>query len=210
MKNDAFRLALEKAPVPEAVVGLRRVADSQYGDFEHEFQKLAKPERYLAVQYRDQLAANEKLVKIAPRDAANFVTSVQSGDFGLGIGDWREIVLLIGSQTCGFFLIMFILFAFLFRGGVAYWVAGIALVQRDGRRASRWKCTLRELVLWLPLIVVLLLTGLVQVLWPGWFTGRIIASGIAVAVLVGYVALGLRHPEQGPLDRLFGTCRVPL
>jgi hypothetical protein len=36
-----------------------------------------------------------------------------------------------------------------------------------------------------------------------------IASGCAMAVLVGYVALGLRSPEQGPHDRLFGTWRVP-
>jgi hypothetical protein len=106
-------------------------------------------------------------------------------------------------------LVWFPLFALMFRGGIARWVAGLAFVRRDGRPASVWVCGLRALLAWLPLLAVLLAVIALQVYQPYWVYTR------TVLWLFGFVLLGLmvfaalRRPDQTPLDRLFRMYIVP-
>jgi len=112
--------------------------------------------------------------------------------------------------VCVAVLTVLVACAMLFRGGIAHGLAGIALVRRTGKPAGRFRCGVREVALWLPLILILLASAYLQLQWPAWFFGRSIVIACAIALLIGYAALGFRHPEQGPLDRLFGTHRVPI
>jgi uncharacterized RDD family membrane protein YckC len=106
-------------------------------------------------------------------------------------------------------VLWFPLFALMFRGGIARWVAGLALVRRDGRPASVWVCWLRALLTWLPLLLVLLAVIALQVYQPYWVYTRTVLWLFAL-VLLGLMAFAaLRRPDQSPLDRLFRTFIVP-
>lgn len=101
-------------------------------------------------------------------------------------------------------------FAFLFRGGIAMWLAGITLVTADGRRAGRWRCAGRELLVWLPLTAVLLLTLWVQFAHPQFVLVRTVLWLFGVSLIPLYVVIALRDPARGPHDRLAGTYLVPV
>jgi len=106
-------------------------------------------------------------------------------------------------------VIVWPLFAVLFRGGLAHWIGGVTLVQRDGRPAARWRCGLRALVVWLPLYAVLASCTAVQLMLPEYVALRTILFLSAVAMLPLMVMVALRDPDRGPHDRLFGTTLVP-
>lgn len=103
----------------------------------------------------------------------------------------------------------FTLFAFAFRGGVSYLLSGIALVRGDGRPASRWACAAREIAMWAPLVVVLVVNVVVQATHPEWVYMRLAFAMLTVLVLLGYLLVGLRYPNRGPHDELVGTYMVP-
>jgi eukaryotic-like serine/threonine-protein kinase len=52
--------------------------------------------------------------------------------------------------------ILWVLWAFVARGGFSYRIAGLALVRRDGRPAARWQCARRALLVWLPVTALLI------------------------------------------------------
>jgi tRNA A-37 threonylcarbamoyl transferase component Bud32 len=106
---------------------------------------------------------------------------------------------------------LWVLWAALTRGGLAQRIAGVALVQADGRRAARWRCGWRALLVWAPLAALLLLSlslapghavGLGRA--PAWLTWW-----LALALLPLYAWVALRWPNRGPHDRLAGTYLVP-
>jgi hypothetical protein len=107
--------------------------------------------------------------------------------------------------------------AFLTRGGLAPRLAGIALRQRNGRPAARWRCAWRSLVIWLPVLTLLLLSLELDVArlarpgegspvsaWLAWW-----AWWQALLVLPLYVWLGVRWPHRGIHDWLAGVFPVP-
>jgi hypothetical protein len=120
-----------------------------------------------------------------------------------------------------FWPLVWMVWSGLTRGGIGLRLAGVRLVQGDGRPAARWRCAWRTLVVWLPL-VVLLLASLYLDLW------RIAGAGpdlpaevgslawlawltwwLAVAVLPLYGWIALRWPNRGPQDALAGAYLVP-
>lgn len=101
-------------------------------------------------------------------------------------------------------------FAFVFRGGMAFLLAGITLVKADGRRAGRFRCAFRELLVWTPLTCVLLLTLWVQYAHPDMVLTRTVLWLLGVAMIPLYVVIALRDPVQPPQDRLAGTFLVPV
>jgi hypothetical protein len=109
------------------------------------------------------------------------------------------------SAAIGVWPLLWVLWAFLARGGFAYSVMGIALVRADGGRAARWQCALRAALVWAP---VTLLLGL-----SAWLEARYGLSfslwWSAVALLAGYVALALVFPSRSVHDRMAGTYLVP-
>ncbi|QEL16215.1 protein kinase domain-containing protein [Limnoglobus roseus] len=116
---------------------------------------------------------------------------------------WRMILFILGVAFA------FAAFAFAFRGGVSYLLAGIALVGRDGRAAPRWACALREFLIWLPLFVVLVLNIGIQANHPDWLVVRLALVVLTVVVLLAYLLVGLRYSSRGPHDELMGTYMVP-
>src|SRR5438094_2561416 len=113
--------------------------------------------------------------------------------------------------------LVWVVWAGLTRGGLWLRLAGVRLLQGDGRPDARWRCAWRSLVVWAPLVVLLLASlyldlwriadagsgsprGAGSLAWLAWLTWW-----LAVALLPLYVGLTLRWPNRGPQDALAGT-----
>ncbi len=101
------------------------------------------------------------------------------------------------------------LFAGFFRGGVSYLLSGIALVRADGQPAERWRCALRELIIWSPFLFLNLMNIWIQSFHPEWIRVRSAFGVLTLIMIFAYFVIGLRYPSQGPHDRLVGTHMVP-
>ncbi len=114
--------------------------------------------------------------------------------------------LIIGLSVSVF---LFFLPAYLTRGGLSFHRAGIAIVQADGRRASRLRCLGRALLSWTFIGVI---GGLVYFAvsfreLEHWQEIAILC--VAGILFVGYIFLMIRHPGRAPHDYLMGTFLVP-
>jgi hypothetical protein len=108
------------------------------------------------------------------------------------------------------FPVIWVVWAFLTRGGLVLRLMGLALVRPDGRKASRWQCAWRALLVWVPVVVPLAACIWVKVYAPQM---RFLHTGLwwlAEAVLLGEVILAVLRPQRAPHDRLAGTALVPL
>jgi hypothetical protein len=116
-----------------------------------------------------------------------------------------------GVMACGIGiqLAWLIVWAFVFRGGLSFWIAGIDVVRSDGRRAGRLRCTWRALLLWGPPSLLALLALAVECFRPEWLGVPLALWLAAVVWLVACLGLALRWPERGPHDVLAGTQLVP-
>jgi hypothetical protein len=117
---------------------------------------------------------------------------------------------LIGVGVIEFFFpVVWVLGAFLFRGGFAMRMMGLTLVRRDGRRASRLRCAWRASLVWMPVALLLYLALAVRVLQH---RPSPLSQGIwwvALAYLVGGIVMVLCLPTRSWQDRLAGTYLVP-
>jgi hypothetical protein len=114
---------------------------------------------------------------------------------------------------------LWVVWAFVARGGISYRFAGIALVRGDGQPASRWQCAWRAILVWAPLTGLLLLSfWLEERYWAQWQPGSSprwlysLASEVwyaALLLLASYVLLALRRPARTLHDRLSGVYLVP-
>jgi hypothetical protein len=170
---------------------------------------LTKPERVLLDRF-DQAMADEpadnvmslpvveNALRASRRDELPTLAEIRWGTFvmfALGVVVWP----LIWAVS-----------ALAFRGGLGLSLAGIALVRADGRRADRWRCAARELLVWLPLTLVLLLSLWLQAAAPervGLRTALWLVGGLMLPV---YVMVALRDPARPPQDRIMGTYLVPV
>ncbi len=103
-----------------------------------------------------------------------------------------------------------VLWAFAARGGLSFPLAGIALVRKDGRRASRLACGWRAFLVWAAPTLVLSSARYIREVLPD---ATNLALGLwlgALLLLLGYLALALVLRNRGPHDRLAGTLLVPL
>ena len=111
--------------------------------------------------------------------------------------------------------------AFLTRGGLVPRLLGIVMVTRQGRRAPRWRCFLRELLIWSPIVLLLSASLLIDLFrlahGNGWdedyqeFAGWA-AWGLwwaALVLLLVFAFRAVRGPRRGLLDRLAGLFLVP-
>jgi serine/threonine protein kinase len=101
-------------------------------------------------------------------------------------------------------------FALVFRGGIAWSLAGLTLVRADGRRAGRLRWFARELLVWLPFTLLMLAALWVQVAWPTWVFVRTAVWLAGLLLLPVSVWLALREPARPPQDRVMGTHLVPV
>jgi hypothetical protein len=99
--------------------------------------------------------------------------------------------------------------AYLVRGGVGYYAAGIAIVLENGHRAPRWRCLARALAAWgaVALLGLFVWGGVSYLAFIPWRSWTIPA--LAVALVGGYAYLMFRSPSRAPHDYLLGTCLVP-
>jgi uncharacterized RDD family membrane protein YckC len=118
-----------------------------------------------------------------------------------------------------FWPLAWVLWAFLWRGGLSFRWLDLALIRSDGRRAARWQCALRALLVWGP-VVVLWMVGLWLPVWywRAWPTADATPWMLALsswlwwagaALLAAYAALAVVFPRRSPVDWLAGTYLVP-
>jgi hypothetical protein len=99
--------------------------------------------------------------------------------------------------------------AVLFRGGLVLRMLGLAVVKKDGARASRLRIFWRSVIAWSPaLLSITLMEPQLHVF--GAFSGeRAVAISLALILAVSLVVWAALLPERGLQDRLAGTCLVP-
>jgi hypothetical protein len=132
----------------------------------------------------------------------------------------------LSANAAGFWLgilviwpAVWVVWAFLARGGLSYRLAGIALIRRDGRPASRFQCAWRAILVWAPVTGLLALSLFLEAhYWSAWQVGEPprwlipLSSALwyaAVLLLAIYVALVFWRPARAPHDRLSGVYLVP-
>ncbi len=114
-----------------------------------------------------------------------------------------------GFAQLGIFWLGFGLFAFVFRGGISYQLAGLTLVRATGQPAGRFRSFFRELLIWPPLFGLLASLLWLSALHPEAIMTRLVLSVSAVVLILVYVILGIRYPGRLPHDRIMGTYVVP-
>jgi hypothetical protein len=112
-----------------------------------------------------------------------------------------------------------LLTALAFRGGLIH-LYGLRIVTADGRVASRPRVFARTAVAWAPIVVLVILaipevdfsvtSSSVGFGGPSFTpTTIVIASGLALLLLLAGAIVAVLHPERGIQDRLAGTWIVP-
>jgi tRNA A-37 threonylcarbamoyl transferase component Bud32 len=136
------------------------------------------------------------------------------------MADFHEGVFFVLLCIVVAYPVMWMLWAFVVRGGISYRIAGITLARSNGRPAWRLQCAWRALLVWAP--ITLLLSGslwLDRWIWSGWSVEAPpswwirwlpdLLWGLAALLLAGYAALALWQPTRTLHDRLAGTYLVP-
>ena len=98
--------------------------------------------------------------------------------------------------------------AFLFRGGLVLRLLGLAVVKRDGSKASRWLLLWRSFVAWSPM---LLMGPVAAMLFPHLAmasSDRVGLNFIYMTVVAGVALIAALLPGRGLQDRIAGTCLV--
>jgi hypothetical protein len=119
----------------------------------------------------------------------------------------------------GFWPAVWVLTAFVLRGGLTFPMVGLALVRSDGRKAGRFRCAWRALLVWAPVTALLAASAWLDIwywsMWPhardvAWVTWvSLVCWWGAVALLVAYAALAVLFPARTLHDWLSGTSLVP-
>jgi hypothetical protein len=121
---------------------------------------------------------------------------------GPGLFAFMLILILI-------FPVCWILWAFLWRGGLTRRFMGLALVTASGHGALRVQCAWRALLVWAPIGFLGCVTAWLEAYHPQLVPWSWACWGAALLVLLCYVAAALRWPARGLHDRLAGTYHVP-
>jgi eukaryotic-like serine/threonine-protein kinase len=102
------------------------------------------------------------------------------------------------------------LWAILTRGGLSLTLAGLTLVQRDGRQASLMACCVRAFLVWAPLTLLLVGSRFLEETTSsaGWLSWGLWIGG--VVLVIAYAAVAILFPSRAPHDRLAGTVLVPI
>jgi len=111
--------------------------------------------------------------------------------------------------------LLWVCWAFVTRGGLSYSIMGIALVDSTGRRALRWRCGLRALIVWSPIMLLIFSTYW----WPSWLDlPQSLAAfrfcclscwAIIAALLALFVLRAVTSSKRLLHDRLAGVYLVP-
>jgi uncharacterized RDD family membrane protein YckC len=143
-----------------------------------------------AAEFTAASARLETLLKKTPELAAR--ETVENPNLFMGAlagGYWVTVIVVI---------IPCLVASLLFRGGAMVRLLGIFFVDRDGLPASRWRITARNLVAWLPFLLI-----------PAALSINELLPIIVGLVVICLTATSLLLPKRGLQDRLAGTWPVP-
>ena len=173
---------------------------------------LTRPESWLLHRMHAESRDLETIRRLPPSPAGEMVryTELVGRREMEPFGSQPHFLSALVEVTMGLGVGSFLACAFAFRGGLAYMLAGLALVRRSGRPAGRFQCAFREAMLWLPLAAVLAGGTWLQLLWPESFAVRVGFGLVTLVVLLLGVGVAIRFPARGPHDRLAGTYVVPV
>jgi hypothetical protein len=123
------------------------------------------------------------------------------------------VFLLVG----GLLVLMF--FAGVFKGGLSYYLLGLALVRADGSRAGWWRCVWRNLVTWAPPFALLMAAAVLESWYwsvaapadrQAWLLGLVtVVRWAGILLVVTYPLLAIAFPRRSLNDKLAGTHIVP-
>jgi len=236
--REATRLALEgrvgtpneaiRAPVPEhAARILRRLRDGPEGyatiadlqaDLNASHDSLPEVNRALRAVHLVVLAVAVGLPVLLMLGLTAVVASEESleklpvfarADPPLAHEEVAATVLIVGFVALFLGPVLWVVWAFLFRGGFTLRMMGLTLVRRDGRRASRWRCAWRAAVVWLPLAVILYLALVLKAVDSPWTALAETCCVLALGYVLACLGLALWLPTRSWHDRLAGTYLVP-
>jgi uncharacterized RDD family membrane protein YckC len=126
--------------------------------------------------------------------------------------DWAKTALIWACP------LLWVAWAFATHGGLTYRLMGLRIVGADGRPASRLRCGVRALLLWVPVTGLSVLSyWLSHTITRGnsegeWSPGDVVALACGLAplgLLLAHVVLALLWPARSVPDRLVGTHLVP-
>ena len=208
---------LREENVTETIESLRRLTAIEYDLVAQSEQYLNSPEVAMLRLFKEQTDTRMDARPVSDEIKATELTA----RLALARPELMEQRKILRSEMNGiaaFFLFLLLvwplliwpLFAVAFRGGLSYWFAGLTLVRTDGRKVGRFRCGVRELVVWLPFTACLLVSLIIQYQWPELVTVRTFFWLLGVLALPLMVAAALRKPAQGPHDRLLETHIVPV
>jgi uncharacterized RDD family membrane protein YckC len=137
-------------------------------------------------------------------------------------GHSREMALgMAFGQTIfpAVWLVIWVLWALLTRGGLSFMITGLALARHDGRPTLRLQCAWRALLIWVPVSALLIVSIWLETwywsIWPAhrafdWLlTASFVAWWVSLALLPLYALLALWFPRRSLHDWLAGTYVVP-
>jgi hypothetical protein len=119
----------------------------------------------------------------------------------------RLVPVLLGLIL--FWPVCWVVWAFLWRGGLVRRAMGLSLVLANGHAALRVQAAWRAFVVWAPLAGLVGLSVWLEAYHPDLERLSWLCWAAAWATLVLYVAVALRSPARGLHDRLAGTYLVP-
>jgi hypothetical protein len=129
-----------------------------------------------------------------------------------GLGIFYTIQLILWPAV-------WMIWVFLWRGGLSFYLLGLALARSDGRKAARWQCALRALLVWVPVAALWAAALWLDVwYWSSWPTGSAalwipwlswVLWWAGFLLLPLYVALAILFPRRSVHDWLAGTYVVP-
>jgi hypothetical protein len=105
--------------------------------------------------------------------------------------------------------VLWVAWAFLFRGGITLRMMGLTLVRRDGRKAGRWRCAWRSFIVWMPPAALLYLAVVIKIVDPQAMLLAQLCCVLALVHVLACLGLALWQPTRSVHDRLAGTVLVP-
>jgi len=130
-----------------------------------------------------------------------------------------SVLLIVRINLAIAWPILWIVWAFVFRGGISYYIMGLSLVRHDGRPALRIQCAWRALLVWGPIAALaVLVIWLDHAYWQSWYANAPVPwmlsasntfAWISIVLLPLYFALCIYSPSRSPHDFLARTYIVP-
>jgi eukaryotic-like serine/threonine-protein kinase len=139
----------------------------------------------------------------------------------LSSADFSTLFMRIAVGSTVSWLLIWSIWAIIWRGGISLRLAGLTLLRANGRKAMRIQCAWRAFLVWAPVTGLLLLSSWLDLIvcvhwvqgtseearWAFWLSW--ISWGTALILMPTYFALALRNPTRSLPDRLAGTYLMP-